>query len=91
MRALQCPLGLQAQLRWIMMRKRRKEGPRACGEGNKLEAVGRTTFQLYWTKTGALYGMTASSATLHKDEAVELGTFQAQLLPSSRGAFNSEI
>ena len=28
---------------------------------------------------------------VHKDEAVELGTFQAQLLPSSRGAFNTEI
>ena len=27
---------------------------------------------------------------VHKNEAVELGTFKAQLLPS-RGAFNSEI
>ena len=81
MRALQCPLGLQAQLRWIMMRKRRKEGPRACGEGNKLEAVGRTTFQLYWTKTGALYGMTASSATCTRTKPLNSELFRRNYFP----------
>ena len=91
MRALQCPLGLQAQLRWIMnMRKRRKEGPRAREEGNKLVAVGRTTFQLLDKNRGFIRNDRIISY-VHKDEAVELGTFQAQLLPSSRGAFNSEI
>ena len=81
MRALQCPLGLQAQLRWIMMRKRRKEGPRICGEGNKLEAVGRTTFQLYWTKTGAFYGMTASSAPCTRTKPLNSELFRRNYFP----------
>ena len=52
----------------------------AC-PGNKLEAVGRTTFQLYWTKTGALYGMTASSAPCTRTKPLNSELFRRNYFP----------